>query len=180
MKQTSHTVTDWLEKRARLTADRLALIDYATGKETTYAAWNARANRTANYLRSLGIEKGDRVAVYASNCPEYLDLYWAAAKIGAILQNLNWRLTVHELEGIVRSGAPKVLLYSKDWQSQVEDLKPSLDSVEYTVALADPGAGERDFSERDAHSEILEDRPDLTPWVSTTRAARPACQKAPC
>ena len=162
MKQTSHTVTDWLEKRARLTADRLALIDYATGKETTYAAWNARANRTANYLRSLGIEKGDRVAVYASNCPEYLDLYWAAAKIGAILQNLNWRLTVHELEGIVRSGAPKVLLYSKDWQSQVEDLKPSLDSVEYTVALADPGAGERDFSERDAHSEILEDRPDLT------------------
>ena len=61
MKQTSHTVTDWLDKRARLTPDRVALIDYGTRTETTYAEWNARANRTANFLRSLNVEKGDRV-----------------------------------------------------------------------------------------------------------------------
>ena len=99
-------VTDWLDKRAKLTPDRVALIDYSTGSETTFADWNARANRTANYLRSLGIAKGDRVAVYSSNRSEYLDLFWAAPKIGAMLQNLNWRLTVHELKGIVKSGAP--------------------------------------------------------------------------
>ena len=119
MKQTSHTVTDWLDKRARLTPDRVALIDNATQEKTTYADWNARANRTANFLRSLGVAKGDRVAVYASNCTEYLDLFWAASKIGVVLQNLNWRLTVHELKGIVSSGAPKVLIYSEDWKAQV-------------------------------------------------------------
>jgi fatty-acyl-CoA synthase len=125
MIQPSHYVTDWLDKRARLTPNRVALIDYATGVETTYAEWNKRANRTANYLRSLGIGKGDRVAVYAMNRPEYLDLFWAAPKIGAILQNLNWRLTVHELKGIVGSGEPKVLIYSEDWREQVEELKPA-------------------------------------------------------
>jgi fatty-acyl-CoA synthase len=167
MKQASRAVADWLEKRARLTPGRVALIDYADKTETTYADWNARANRTANYLASLGVRKGDRVAVYSSNCTEYLDLFWAAPKIGAILQNLNWRLTVHELEGIVQSGAPRVLIYSEDWAAQVEELKPSLDTVDHVVALTSPRAGERDFAEREAESAILENRPEMTlddPW----------------
>ena len=74
MTQASRIAADWLDKRARLTPGRVALIDYADKSETTYAGWNARANRTANYLVSLGVTKGDRVAVYSSNCIEYLDL----------------------------------------------------------------------------------------------------------
>ena len=167
MKQLSHYVTDWLDKRARLTPDKVALIDYATNTETTYAAWNERVNRTANYLRSLGIGKGDLVAVYAMNRPEYLDLFWAAPKIGAILQNLNWRLTVHELKGIVESGAPKVLIYSEDWRAQVEELKPSFTTVEHVVAMTNPGPGELDIAGREAMSPTLEDVPELVmddPW----------------
>jgi fatty-acyl-CoA synthase len=165
--QPSHYVTDWLDKRAKLTPKSVALIDYASGTETTYAEWNERANRTANYLKSLGIEKGDRVAVYAMNRPEYLDLFWAAPKIGAILQNLNWRLTVHELKGIVEGGAPKVLIYSEDWRAQVEELKPDCVTVEHVVAMTNPGPGERDINERDVMSAELNDIPDLDldhPW----------------
>lgn len=167
MKQLSHYATDWLDKRAKLTPDRIALIDYATGTQTTYAEWNQRANRTANFLRSLGVQKGDRVAVYASNQPEYLDLFWAAPKIGAILQNLNWRLTVHELTGIVASGEPRVLVYSEDWRAQVEELKPTFTTVEHVIAMGNPGEGERDFAERDVMSPVLEDIPELDmddPW----------------
>ena len=167
MKQSSRYVTDWLDKRACLTPDRVALVDYASGDETTFAEWNARANRTANYLRSLGVEKGDRVAVYASNCPAYLDLFWAASKIGAILQNLNWRLTVHELQGIVESGAPRVFIYSADWREQTEQLKPSFDTVEHVVAIDGPAAGERDLAERDGMDARLADVPELDmddPW----------------
>ena len=167
MKQLSHYVTDWLDKRARLTPDKIALIDYATGAETTYAAWNERVNRTANYLRSLGVRKGDLVAVYAMNRVEYLDLFWAAPKIGAVLQNLNWRLTVHELQGIVESGAPKVLVYSEDWRAQVEELKPSFTTVEHVVAMTNPGPGELDIADREAMSPTLTDVPDLMlddPW----------------
>ena len=167
MKQQSHCVADWLDKRATLTPNRVALIDYSTGSETTYAEWNRRANRTANYLRSLGVGKGDRVAVYASNRPEYLDLFWAAPKIGAMLQNLNWRLTVHELKGIIESGAPKVLVYSEDWRPQLEELKPSLTTVEHVIAISNPGPGERDITERDSMNAELADVPELTlddPW----------------
>ncbi|MGB5187660.1 MAG: AMP-binding protein, partial [Acidimicrobiia bacterium] len=82
MSQPSHFTTDWLDKRAKLTPDRVGLIDAATGAETTFAEWNERANRTANYLSNLGVGKGDRVAVYASNRSEYVDLFWAAPKIG--------------------------------------------------------------------------------------------------
>ena len=167
MKQQSHYVTDWLDKRARLTPDKVALIDKASGEEITYAAWNERVNRTANFLRSLGVGKGDLVAVYAMNRPEYLDLFWAAPKIGAILQNLNWRLTVHELQGIVESGAPKVLVYSEDWRAQVEELKPSFTSVEHVVAMTNPGPGELDIAAREGMAPALTDLPDLEmddPW----------------
>ena len=167
MRQQSHYVTDWLDKRARLTPDRIALIDQSSGKEITYEQWNARVNRTANFLRSLGVGKGDRVAVYSSNCGEYLDLFWAAPKIGAILQNLNWRLTVHELTGIVESGAPVVMVYSEDWQSQVEELKASFTTVDHVVAISNPVAGERDFADRDSMSDDFEGVPALTlddPW----------------
>ena len=167
MKQLSSVVADWLDKRASLTPERVALVDYADKSQTTYADWNARANRTANYLASLGVGKGDRIAVYASNCSEYLDLFWAAPKIGAILQNLNWRLTVHELKGIVAGGAPKVLIYSEDWRAQVEELKPSLDGVDHVVAFSSPQDDERDFAEREAQPPLLEIRPELTlddPW----------------
>ena len=159
MKQSSHYVADWLDKRAKLTPDRIALVDYATGSQTTYAEWNKRVNQAANYLRSLGVNKGDRVAVYASNKPEYLDLFWAAPKIGAILQNLNWRLTVHELTGIVESGEPRVLVYSEDWRAQVGELKPTVTTGEQVIAMGNPGEGERAFAERDAMSVVLEDVP---------------------
>ncbi len=160
-------MADWLDKRAKLTPDRVAVIDYATGSETTFKEWNARANRTANYLRSLGVGKGDRVAVYASNRCEYMDLFWAAPKIGAVLQNLNWRLTVHELRGIIAEGEPSILIYSEDWGSQVEQLKPSFTTIDHVVAMSKPGPGERDISERETMSAELTSIPDLTlddPW----------------
>jgi len=163
----SQYVPDWLDKRARLTPRKVALIDVNSGEETTYADWNRRVNRTANYLRNLGIGKGDRVAVYASNCPEYLDLFWAAPKIGAILQNLNWRLTVHELTGIVASGAPKILIYSEDWKAQAQELRRSCRAVERFIAISNPDDGESDFSERDDMNTEPGEAPELSlddPW----------------
>jgi fatty-acyl-CoA synthase len=78
--QKSFYVTDWLEKRAKLTPERVGLHDLASGREFPFAEWNARANRTANFLRQLGIEKGDRVSVYACNSVEYLEVLFACGK----------------------------------------------------------------------------------------------------
>lgn len=161
--QSSEYVTDWLDKRSKLTPDRVALVEGIEGAEVTFSEWNARVNQTANYLLSLGLSKGDRAAVYASNCPQYLDLFWAAGKIGVILQNLNWRLTVHELREIIADGEPLALLYTDDWSRQVDELRSSLDTVKEVIAIDRGADGDRRLSERDSESDALGNRPDLSP-----------------
>ncbi len=167
--QKSFYVTDFLDKRANLTPGRLALRDAATGRELTYAAWNAAANRTANFLRSLGVGAGDRVAVYAGNCVEYLDVWMACAKAGAILQNLNWRLTARELAHLVNDAAPRVLVYSDEFAANVNALRSAAPGVRHFVPLGGAaGAGDPAFSLRDREPETFAGRPELgpdAPWV---------------
>jgi fatty-acyl-CoA synthase len=163
MDQKSTYVTDFLQRRAQLTPQRLAIRDTITGRDLTYAAWNAQVNQTANFLRDLGVQVGDRVAVYATNSLPYLDVWMACGKIGAILQNLNWRLTPAELQGLIQDAAPVVLLYSGEFDEQVGQLRRHMSGVQHIVAF------DHDFAARDAFpAELTAPRPDLTwdsPWV---------------
>ncbi len=163
-RQRSYYVTDWLDKRAKHSPDRIALHDTLTGRDLTFRQWNAQANRTANYLRALGVRKGDRVSVYATNCVEYLDILFACGKLGAIQHNLNWRLTVTELEGIANDADPVVLIYSPEWREQVNALRTRVPSIKHWVALGEPAAAsDLQFSERDTHPDTFTDYPDLHP-----------------
>ena len=65
-------VGDLLSKRAELTPERVGLLDTETGVAYTYRELNARANRLANWLRGLGVAKGDRVAILAQNSIVYV------------------------------------------------------------------------------------------------------------
>src|SRR5947208_8381764 len=95
-------IGDWLARREMLSPDKVALIDAEHGfQEITYRAWNEAANRTAHWLRTLGVEPGDLVAVLSLNCVEYLDVWFACGKLGAIMQTLNCRLTAHELRALL-------------------------------------------------------------------------------
>lgn len=170
MNQKSLYITDFLQRRAQLTPDKLAIRDTITGRDITYTGWNAQANQTANYLRALGVNQGDRVAVYATNAMPYLDLWMACGKIGAVLQNLNWRLTVAELAGLVQDAAPVVLVYSDEFISAINQLRPNAPSIRHFIALNQKAhPGDQDFCERDAFPITLtEPRPELdwdSPWV---------------
>lgn len=138
---------DWLQRRASLSPNKVALIDALHDDQPiTYQGWNRRANRLANFFRDgLGIRKGDRVSIYATNRVEYLDTLFACNKLGAILQVLNWRLTPRELASIINDATPRVLLYSGEFTSQVDVLYPQLPSVERFVGLDDA------IRDRDAH-----------------------------
>jgi fatty-acyl-CoA synthase len=107
------------------------------------------------------------VSGYASNCPEYLDLFFAAGKIGAVLHNLNWRLTAHELGEVVADAEPRVLFYGPEWSPQVERLRPVLESTREIVALGEPSPGDWSLSERERESAEIRELPDLGldhPW----------------
>jgi fatty-acyl-CoA synthase len=143
-------VADWLAKRAELTPDRVGLVEAATGQETTFAAWNARAARTARLLHEMGVRKGDLVSVIAGNRAEYLDILFACNKTGAILHNLNWRLAVPELAGILAGARPRVLIHSAEWRDTVDRLRPQLDGVHFIALDTDAAPGDVAFAARDS------------------------------
>ncbi|MGH2544005.1 MAG: acyl-CoA synthetase [Ardenticatenaceae bacterium] len=119
-------IFDWLTKRADLTPDKVALIDAATGREFTYAQFNERASRFAEFLRDeWRIQAGERVAILAHNSSELFETLYGCAKIGAILVPLNWRLTVPELEHIVRDCTPRALIYDPPFATQANALRAS-------------------------------------------------------
>ncbi len=105
-------VGEWLTRRADLTPQKAAIIDGATGEVITYAEYNRRANAFAAALSSTyHALAGDRVAIIAQNSVEYLALFMACAKIGAILVPLNWRLTAPELAVILKDCEPKLVVF---------------------------------------------------------------------
>lgn len=166
IKQLSFYVTDWIDKRAKFTGDRIALHDLGNQKDITYHKWNENANRTANFLRELGIKKGDRVAVYASNRVAYLDVWMACGKLGAILQNLNWRLAVPEIQALINDAEPMILIYSSDFAEAVNTMRANLPSIRHFICF-DEG-DDRFFREREQFSPDFSMDSSLhpdDPWV---------------
>ncbi len=164
-------IGDWLARREMLTPDRVALVDTLhANRPITYREWNRSANRTANFLRDrMGVSKGDRVAVLAMNCVEYLDVWFALSKLGAVLQNLNWRLTPRELMELTRDAAPKALIYGSDFSSRVNEMRPHLPGVPHFVALDDKAA-DHDLAFSQRSSFVDAPPPEVTlhwddPWV---------------
>ena len=89
-------VAELFRKQARIRADRPAAIH---GERTvTYAELDARSDRLAGALRTAGVADGDRIAILSENSTAFLDLFIAAAKIGAIVATQNWRLGGAELK----------------------------------------------------------------------------------
>jgi fatty-acyl-CoA synthase len=163
---------DWLHRRASLSPDDVAIIDAANGEEIiTYRQWNQRANRMANFFREeFAIKKGDRISIYSLNRLEYLDALFACNKLGAILQLVNWRLTLGELEKIINDATPKALVFSGDWADQVNTLRPSLKSVKSYLSFdKTTGEGVHSWlSEKDRWSSTQSEPVDLyweDPWV---------------
>ncbi len=122
---------DWLARRASLSPENVALIDTLDGdREITFKEWNESANRTAHFFKdALNVRKGDRVAVIAKNSVAYLDIWFALNKLGAVLQNLNWRLTPYELADLVADAEPVCLVYSPEFEEVVTGLVEKLDTA---------------------------------------------------
>jgi fatty-acyl-CoA synthase len=88
-------IGNWLVARERLSGSKVALVEGE--HRLTYRELNRRVNRLSHVLtRGLGVGRGDRVAILALNCIPYMELFFAAAKAGAVLVPLNVRLTPPE------------------------------------------------------------------------------------
>ena len=95
---------------ARVAPDRVAIGDRTYDARYTYADLDARAERWAGALRSLGLGPGDRVASLTGNHVDVVALFFGALRIGAVLVPLNWRLAAAELARVLADAQPTLLV----------------------------------------------------------------------
>ncbi|MEZ5572135.1 MAG: o-succinylbenzoate--CoA ligase [Halioglobus sp.] len=112
-----------LTKRAQICPNREAVVEFERNRRFTFAQLNTRANRVANSLLQLGIAPGDRVAVLLKNSVEFVETYFAIAKIGAVMVPVNWRLVAAEVAYILQDSGSKALVYDSDFDTAVDTLQ---------------------------------------------------------
>jgi fatty-acyl-CoA synthase len=98
----------WLDDRARLTPERVA-IDF-DGREMRYGELDALARAFAASFAERGVGRGDRVATLTGNSPEHVAVFFACARLGAILAPLSWRLAPPELRYQLGDAEPALFL----------------------------------------------------------------------
>ncbi len=111
-----------LAKRAALSPTMEGIVEVERGRRFTFADLNARANRTADALRGLGVGPGDRVALLLMNGVEFTESFFAIAKLGAVVVPLNWRLVADELAFILGDSGAVVLIYDSEFRDVVRAL----------------------------------------------------------
>lgn len=118
------TIGDAFDQTVAHFSDRDALIVRQQGIRYTYADLRRQVDTCARGLMALGIEKGQRVGIWAPNRAEWTILQFATAKIGAILVNINPAYRLHELEYVLNQSTCTMLV-----------LAPSFRTANYTEMI---------------------------------------------
>ena len=119
----SMNIACWVQRWSELHADKPAVI--FEGDTISYASLHQRANKTSCWLQAVGIEKGDRVAVMLNNGVEFIEIFLACSRLGAIFVPLNARVSARELDYYLRNSRPRLFIYEHSYSHIVNaiDLK---------------------------------------------------------
>jgi O-succinylbenzoate-CoA ligase len=156
-----------LAKRAFLNGDREAYVDSHSGLRLSFEALNTRCNRLANALSGLGIGKGDRVALLMMNSAEFMESYFAVAKVGGVVVPLNWRLVPDELEFILKDSGTRLLIFGEEFVDTVTSLYSREGKTDITewIQVAE-GSGETHFAKD--YTSFRDSGSDNEPEVTAT------------
>ncbi|KYD10677.1 fatty acid--CoA ligase [Heyndrickxia sporothermodurans] len=100
-----------------------ALFDVRRNRRYTYKEWSENVNQLANALIKEGVRKGDRVSTYLFNNEEIATAVFACAKIGAVINPINFRLMSEEVAYILDDAKPKVVLFEQALASTITSIE---------------------------------------------------------
>jgi hypothetical protein len=134
-----------IERWAKETPKKTALV--YEGKETSFLELNRNVNRLANGLRSLGIQKGDRIAIMLPNTPEFIYGFFACLKLGAVAVPFNTMYKGGEIIHILQDCEAKAIITLTNFVSLINEIKPEVPGLEHiittgerTTTFADPAS----------------------------------------
>jgi fatty-acyl-CoA synthase len=124
--------------------DAEALVECATGRRWTYAELLRDVDVVARGLASLGVEKGDRVGIWAPNCAEWTLVQYATARLGVVLVNVNPAYRAHELSYVVGQSGMRALvavpeLKGSSFADMIEQVRPEHPALADIVLIGTPG-----------------------------------------
>ncbi|MEH7418523.1 fatty acid--CoA ligase [Neobacillus drentensis] len=108
-----------------------AIYDVRKNIRYTYQEWSEQVNRLANALLKEGVKKGDRVSTFMFNTEELGTALFACAKIGAVFNPINFRLTPEEVAFILSDATPKVVLFEKALEPVIEAIAGRFDQTAF-------------------------------------------------
>lgn len=146
-----------LKLNAKKFPDTVALKD--KDRRFTYPETDKRVNRLAHSLLSLGLEKGDKIAVFMENSIEIIEVYLATAKAGLVIVPINFRLVGPEIEYIVDNSEAKVMIADAEFVPEIDGIRSRLKNISPDRYIAVRGAPDG----YKAYDAFIADSPDTEP-----------------
>ena len=136
------TIGGNLERTVATHGDREALVDVPSGRRWTYRELLTDVDTVAKGLMAKGVAAGDRIGIWAPNCPEWTILQYATARMGAILVNVNPAYRTHELTYVVNQSGMRMLVSAlshktSDYRAMIEEARPDCGSLSEVVHIGD-------------------------------------------
>lgn len=158
-------IGEWVSKRA-LTHPERPFLQEEGDRRCSNREFNARVNRMAHGLLKLGVGRGERIAVLMGNCSEFLEIFFACAKTGALMVPLNVSLAVPELLYILKDCTPRALCYAAEFSAKADELKAGLEKEPGPLWLRLDGEVRKDPAANPSVSRLLADCPTGEPSPS--------------
>jgi len=140
-----YTTYSFIKRNARVSDNKIALV--LGNQRITHSEFLEKVDRLSCGLSGAGVEKGDCICLVGQNSPEYFYLYGAAAKIGAIILPINWRLDPDKIKYIISDGTSKIFFVSPEFQDMITLLISKLGFVKKTYALGHDQGFFEDFND---------------------------------
>src|SRR3990172_10429431 len=118
---------DLIRGNARRHPNRQAVV--FEKKSFTWKEVNERVNRFGNTLLSLGLRKGDKVAVFAQNSHRYAETYFALAKTGLVAVPISWQSAAPEAAYILNHSEAKAVVADHEYLPLIESISSQVSSV---------------------------------------------------
>lgn len=151
------TLGDAPRFHGRTRGDKLAL--WFEGRATTFAEFDRHTARVAYGLLAEGVKRGSRISYLGKNSDRYFEILFGAARIGAVLAPVNWRLAEPEVVYITNDAEAEVLFVDGHCLPLVERIEGQLPTVRKIVAM-DPGSRWEDYQTwRDRQSDADQTEP---------------------